>query len=294
MEDWTEYGDWAIGLAFLWGAIWGSFFNVVIHRLPDGASLSKPPSHCPSCKNPLKPWHNIPVLSWLVLRGKCGFCGTAISIRYPLVELVTGLLSAAVWILVVHSDGGALVRDVGPLALVGPFLLLFAFVGALVVITFIDLDLQIIPHKITLPFILTGPLAAFWLEPVTGLTWSYSILGAIAGGGIIWLVIEGYFWVRKREGMGGGDFMMLAMLGSWLGVECIIFILLAASLQGLAAAGLFVLARPSAEDGAEDEDESLRYMAIPFGPFLALGGLEWLFFKPWIMEVIYGLYGIEA
>ena len=279
MEAWTEYGDWAIGLAFLWGAIWGSFFNVVIHRLPDGASLSKPPSHCPNCKNPLKAWHNIPVVSWLLLRGKCGFCQTPISIRYPLVELVTGLLSAAVWVLVVSTDGGTLVRDVGPLALVGPFLLLFAFVGALVVITFIDLDLQIIPHKITLPFILSGPLASFWLEPVTGLTWSYSILGAIAGGGIIWLVIEGYFWVRKREGMGGGDFMMLAMLGSWLGVECIIFILLAASLQGLAAAGLFVLSRPS---GGEEERKTRvcgtwRFPLAPSWPSVDWSGC---FFSP--------------
>ena len=293
MEHLLNQPEWTLGVAFLWGAIWGSFFNVVIHRLPSGASLSRPPSHCPTCENTLKAWHNIPVLSWLILRGKCGYCTETISIRYPLVELVTALLSAALWALVLRVDGGSLALEVGPLALLGPFLLLFAFVGALVVITFIDLDLQIIPHKITLPFILTGPLAAFWLEPVTGLTWSTSVLGAIAGGGVIWLVIEGYFWVRKREGMGGGDFMMLAMLGSWLGVECIIFILLAASLQGLAAVAVFVLSGTSGGDNG-DEEEGLRYMAIPFGPFLALGGLEWLFFQPWIMEVIYGLYGIEG
>lgn len=301
MMEYADATEWGLIPAFLWGVIWGSFFNVVIHRLPDGKSLSTPASHCPHCGNSLKAWHNIPIVSWLVLRAKCGFCTAPISIRYPLVEAVTGLLSMAIWVLVMQTDGGALASEVGPLALVGPFLLLFAFMGALVVITFIDLDLQIIPHAITLPFIVAGPIASLWLEPVTGLTWSHSILGAILGGGIIWLIIEAYFWVRKREGMGGGDFMMLAMLGSWLGFECLVFILLAASLQGLAAAGLLLMGPkvpessdvPMEEGAGEEVDESFRYQAIPFGPFLALGGLEWLFFQPWIQEIIYGMYGLE-
>ena len=289
--------SWGLAAAGVWGLLWGSFLNVVIHRLPAGASLLHPASHCPSCGTPLKAWHNIPVLSWAILGRKCGFCGTPISVRYPLVEGVTGLFAMAIWTLVIRTDGGALLREVGVGALVGPALLLFAFVAALIAITFIDLDLQIIPHKITLPFILSGPAAALWLEPITGLTWATSIIGAIAGGAIIWILIEAYFRLRGREGLGGGDFMMLAMLGSWLGVECLVFILLAASLQGLLAAAVFFAlpktAPPAAELDEEDED-SFRYFAIPFGPFLALAGLEWLFFQPWILEVIYGLYGLEG
>ena len=282
---------WGLVPAFLWGAIWGSFFNVVIHRLPAGISLVSPPSQCPACDNKLKAIHNIPLLSWLFLRGRCGFCDTGISVRYPMVELVTGALSVAVWVVVMESDVGRMALSGQLVGAIAAYLVLFAFVGALVVITFIDLDLQIIPHKITLPFIVTGVAASFVLEPVTGLTWSRSVLGALLGGGLIWLVIEGYFLIRKREGMGGGDFMMMAMLGAWLGYESLLFILLAASLQGLVAAAM-IYGVTQVRAGKSEEDD-FRYMAIAFGPFLALGGLEWLFFEPWISEVIYGMYAME-
>ncbi|NUN14916.1 MAG: prepilin peptidase [Myxococcales bacterium] len=301
---------WSTGFAFAWGALWGSFFNVVIYRLPAGLSVITPPSHCPHCKTRLRAYHNVPVLGWLFLRGKCATCRAPISVRYPLVELLTAVLSAALWLRLASPDAGF-----DPLAAIAPFGLLFLFLGSLIVITFIDIDYRIIPHEITLPLLALGMVSSLVNVSVTGVGWKESVLGALVGGGIIWLIIQVYFWLRKVEGMGGGDFVMMAMLGAWLGYASILFILFAASLQGTVAAVVLYVSGKSLPQpaipgpgwgGSESEpdppdpgsvaqpglpDGGFRSMELPFGPFLALAGLEWLFFEPWIRTTVYALYG---
>jgi len=297
---WTaDLYNWGAVIAFIWGALWGSFFNVVIHRYPLGESLVSPGSRCPQCKTAIRAWHNIPILGWMLLRAKCAACQAPISIRYPIVETLTALLSTAVWFQV--AGGHDLGQEMILLDMVVRFLLLFVFVGSLIVITFIDLDHQIIPHVLTISGMVLGLIGSPVLEPLTGVGWQQSILGVLLGAGVIYLIIQVYFWVRKREGMGGGDFMMMGMLGAWLGFEAIVFILLAGSIQGLIGAAVMIaksgaqapLHEQEASGEENPEEVSLQYAAIPFGPFLALAGLEWLFFSSWIRPVIYGMYGLE-
>jgi leader peptidase (prepilin peptidase)/N-methyltransferase len=297
---WTvDVYNWGAVFAFIWGALWGSFFNVVIYRFPLGESLVSPGSRCPQCKTAIRAWHNIPIFGWIMLRAKCAACQAPISIRYPIVEGLTALLATAVWFQV--AGGHNLGQEMVLLDVAVRFLLLFAFVGSLIVITFIDLDHQIIPHVITINGMIWGLVASPILEPLTGVGWQESILGILLGAGVIYLIIQVYFWVRKREGMGGGDFMMMGMLGAWLGFESIVFILFAGSIQGLIGAAVMIakggaqapLHEQEASEGEELEAVSLQYAAIPFGPFLALAGLEWFFFASWIRPVIYGMYGLE-
>lgn len=308
---------WSAGLAFVWGALWGSFFNVVIYRLPAGLSVVTPPSHCPQCKTRLRAYHNVPILGWVFLRGKCATCRSPISVRYPLVELLTAVLSTALWLRFASLDPGF-----DPILAIAPFGLNFLLLGSLIVITFIDLDYRIIPHEITLPLLALGIVASLVNASATGVGWKESVLGALVGGGIIWLIIQAYFWIRKVEGMGGGDFVMMAMLGAWLGYASILFILFAASLQGtLAAIVLYVSGKslpqpanpgpgwgspapevdtqafpphmqtPETNNQAGPPEGGFRSMELPFGPFLALAALEWLFFEPWIRTTVYSLYG---
>lgn len=280
--------------AFVWGAIWGSFLNVVIHRLPAGRSLVRPASHCPRCKHELAWWQNVPIFGWFILRGRCHYCHEPISIRYPLVELLTAVLSVAVLLVSVRSVPSAELYDVLSL-----YLYRFVFVGLLVAITFIDLDLKIIPHELTITGMVVGFGGSLLFGRFTGVGFAESGIGALIGGGIIFLIIQVYFWIRKREGMGGGDFMMMGMLGAWLGYESILFILFASSMQGtLAAVVLFASghghdAAPTAESAAGEtqdpieEDASFRTMEVPFGPFLAVAALEWLFFEPQLRALLF-------
>ena len=233
---------------FAVGAIVGSFLNVCIHRLPSGESIVFPASHCPHCGEPIRPYDNIPILSYLVLRGRCRHCGDAISARYPLVELLTGL---------------AAVACVGGLGVSAHALLTFAFLCALIVITFIDLDYQIIPDAVSLPGIGVGFAAALILgQP----SWTASLAGIALGGGLLWGVAEGYHWLTGREGMGGGDIKLLAMIGAFLGWEAVPVTLMIASLAGTAVGvGLMIAQRRDSRT------------AIPFGPFLALGAACALF-----------------
>ena len=281
---------WALGLL---GLLIGSFLNVVIHRLPamlerqwwsdvaeqlqdsdsfrrtfaaeappglkqastalrraitalGALSLTKPRSRCPSCGHRIR-WHeNIPVLSWLLLRGRCSACGTRIPLRYPLVELGTGLLFATVaW-------------HFGP----RPVALLYCgMVAALVALTLIDWDTTVLPDAITLPLLWAGLVAAAlgWLP---GLTLTASLWGAVVGYLSLWSV----YWLFKlttgKEGMGFGDFKLLAALGAWLSWQAILPIVLMASVLG-AAVGLLMKVQGSLREG--------RF--VPFGPFLAGGGM---------------------
>jgi leader peptidase (prepilin peptidase)/N-methyltransferase len=248
---------------FVFGALVGSFLNVCIHRLPSGESVAFPASHCPRCDAPIKPYDNVPILSWLLLRGHCRQCAAPISLRYPLVELLGGL---------------AAVGAVCGFGLSAAALLVFAFLAALIVITFIDLDHQIIPDAISLPGIFVGFAAALLFgQP----TWSESLAGILLGGGLLWGIAEGYARLTGREGMGGGDIKLLAMIGAFLGWKAIPVTLLIASLVGTAVGLALMLAR-----GRDTK------MAIPFGPFLAAGAVCALFWGDALIAWYLGVSGL--
>jgi len=235
--------------AFVFGTCIGSFLNVCIYRIPAGMSIVRPGSSCPRCKTEIAFYDNIPILSWLLLMGKCRSCKAPIAVRYPLVELVTGLFAAASSI----SFGPT------PQALV-----VFAFIATLIVVAFIDLDHRIIPDTISLPGIPLFFLAAF---AVPDITWQARALGILAGGGSLFAVAWGYQLLTGREGMGGGDIKLLAMIGAFIGWQGILFTLFSASAIGTIA-GLLAMARSG---------KGMK-LAIPFGPFLALGAIIYLFF----------------
>jgi leader peptidase (prepilin peptidase) / N-methyltransferase len=240
--------SWFIIVASLaFGAVIGSFLNVCIHRLPRGESLVFPGSHCPHCGAPIR-WHdNVPVLSFLLLRGRCRDCRGRIRGRYPMVEA----LCAGLCLLTVLEYG--LTPSAG---------IYFVLICALVVVTFIDLDHQIIPNAITYPGIPLGVLASLVLPGMGPLD---SLIGILVGGGVLLAVALIFEWIRKKEGMGLGDVKLLAMIGSFLGWKAVVLTLLVSSFVG-AVIGYAVL-RFSGKD---------MQHPIPYGPFLVLGALIYL------------------
>ena len=222
---------------FLFGLVIGSFLNVVIARVPDGRSIMSPPSACPACGGLIRWRDNVPVLSWLWLRARCRNCEAKISWRYPAVELVTAVLFALA------------ARRIGPALDLGAALLLLA---ALVAITGIDLDHQIIPDVITLPGIAVGAGLAVALHPAA---WLDTVLGILVGGGLFLVII-----LASRGGMGGGDMKLGAMMGAFLGWKLVLLaILLGVFAGGAVAIALLVTGAKGRKD------------PVPFGPFLALG-----------------------
>lgn len=231
------------------GAMVGSFLNVCIHRLPKEESIVRPGSHCPKCKTPIQYYDNIPLLSYLLLRGKCRYCQTSISIQYPIVEAITALSSFFLFIIFGVSLS---------------FIYYFSFVAALIAITVIDLYHQIIPDVISLPGIVIGLLGSLIIPQIT--FWS-SLIGVLSGGGSLFLVATVYQWLFKREGMGGGDVKLLAMIGAFLGWKAVILTILLSSFIG-SIIGITVMFI---------KGKDFKY-AIPFGPFLALGAVISLFY----------------
>lgn len=237
--------------AFLFGAIVGSFLNVVIHRVPLGLSVVKPASRCPTCGNGISWYDNIPIFSWaILLRAKCRNCKSPISARYTLVELLMGVLSAFIWHRYAATPlANALTLDPSDLYALGvPFLMYFVFVAFLITIAFIDLEHMIIPHGIAIPGILLG-VASPWVlrqlyDPYTllghwpPLSPGQSLVGMVAGALIIVSIFVLYFAARGIPGMGGGDVTLMALVGAWLGWPALFFIFLASSVQGLLAAGV--------------------------------------------------------
>ena len=251
------------------GLCMGSFLTVVIHRLPkmreaqwraECASLAgetpapaepynlvQPRSRCPSCAAPIAAWQNIPVVSWIWLRGKCAQCKAPISFRYPAVELIAGLLSVMfAWR---FGYSGALVA-----ALV--------FGWALVALTFIDLDTQLLPDDITLPLLWAGLFANVF---GTFADLRAAVFGAIGGYLLLWTVYWGFRLIARKEGMGYGDFKLLAALGAWLGWQILPFVVVVSAGTGAIVGGLLLW---RAKQGMETR--------IPFGPYLAVGGLAGL------------------
>jgi leader peptidase (prepilin peptidase)/N-methyltransferase len=221
----------------------GSFLNVCIHRVPRKESIVSPGSRCASCGYALRWFDNVPLLSYALLRGKCRKCGAGISIRYPIVELVTSLIFLAHYM------------ALGPDILLVPRLL---FACALIVLFAIDLEHHLLPNVITLPGILVG-FAFSLLVPPGPLS---SAIGILLGGGVLWLIGEAYYRYSGQEGMGGGDVKMLAMIGAFLGWELTLVTLVLSSVLG-SVTGVAVLA-----SGRGD----MKY-ALPYGTFLALGAL---------------------
>ncbi len=236
--------------AFVFGLALGSFLNVCIYRIPLKKSIVRPPSRCPQCGAGIRFYDNIPVISYIVLLGRCRQCRTPISLRYPLVEMIIGLLSVALFI-----QFGLSLKTI----------FLFLFTAALIAIAFIDLQHKIIPELISIPGILVGLVFSFF--PSALVPPLDSLIGTVGGGGFLLLVAYGYEKVTGDEGMGMGDVKLLAMIGAWMGWKALPFIILISSLSGAAIGGLLIiLARKG------------RKYRIPFGPFLALGALGFLFF----------------
>lgn len=246
-------------MAFIFGSCIGSFLNVVIHRLPAGLSVVTPPSHCPFCERAIPFYLNIPILSYIVLRGKCGFCKTPISIRYPGVEFLTGMLG-----LVISIKFG-----VNPAAFFW-----FAFGTVLVAISFIDLDHQIIPDRLSLPGIVIFSTSFLFIPEMT---WVAVLGGIIVGGGILYAVALAYYFLRKQQGMGGGDIKLLAMIGAATGIKGVFFTLFTGSVLGTIAgvAGLIF------------DKKRGRQTKIPFGPFLSAGAIIYVL---WGKEIIFWYY----
>jgi len=275
----SEHASLYIGSVFVIGLVVGSFLNVVIYRLPlmldrewraqaadylspDDAraapsdlapmTLSTPRSACPSCRTPIAAWNNIPIVSWLILRGRCASCKSSISIRYPMVELATAILSAgAAW----HFGFGVSAACAVLLT------------WALIALTGIDLDHQLLPDDITLPLLWAGLVAAVWVGPQAGNSLPVApedaIVGAAAGYVSLWLVYHAFRLLTGKEGMGFGDFKLFAALGAWLGWKLLPMIILLAAVTG-AVLGIAMIAFKGRD----------RAAPLPFGPYLAAAG--WL------------------
>jgi leader peptidase (prepilin peptidase)/N-methyltransferase len=246
--------------AFILGACIGSFLNVCIYRIPLSKSIVAPGSMCPRCGNPIRFYDNIPILSYLWLRGRCRQCRTPVSLRYPLVELLTALLFTAV----AHRFGASVEAGI-----------YMAFSAVMVTITFIDIDHRIIPDRISLPGILLCFLAALALP---NMGWKAALLGILVGGGTLFVVAWGYSLLTGKEGMGGGDIKLLAMIGALLGWQGVVFTIFSASLLGtVVGLGLMVRTRSDMK------------LAVPFGPFLAAGALAYIFVGPELVAWYFGL-----
>ena len=247
--------------AFVFGACIGSFLNVCIARIPEASSLIYPGSNCPACHHPIRFYDNIPILSYIWLRGRCRNCSQSISFRYLMVEAVTGLMAA----LVIVYFG-----------LTVEALIYFILICALIIIIYIDLDHQIIPDSISLPGIPIGFAASFFLDT---LNYTDSLIGILLGGGLLFSIAWGYYLITRKEGMGGGDIKLLAMIGAFMGWQGVCFTIFIASVTGTIAGALLMLFA----------QKDLKF-ALPFGPFLSIGAIAYLFLGPQL--IAWYFYGI--
>jgi leader peptidase (prepilin peptidase)/N-methyltransferase len=296
--------------AFAFGAAWGSFFNVAIYRWPRGLSVVKPPSHCPYCRARIPGRLNVPIFGYLLLRGKTACCGKPLSARYPIVEALGAVLAMAVaQRFVIAADPHTPMLGAALTALC-----YFAFAGGLLVATFVDLERMEIPDEVSLPGAALGLLTAAYRDPPG------AEAAAIGAGGAFLLVQVLFVWtyeaVLGRRGMGEGDSKLMLMIGAFLGWQGAAFALFAGAAQGLVVAVFGLLAgkkltppppEPEAhelpDDPAHAADEApdepfepsdpppkwVGHLKLPFGPFLALGALEYLFFGDVLISAWLGL-----
>ena len=278
--------------AFAFGAIWGSFFNVAIYRWPRDLSVVRPPSSCPGCQAPIAARYNVPIIGYLWLRGRAACCGVPLSPRYPVVEALSGVLCLAI----AHRYIATALDETPLWVAAMTSLAYFAFVGGLIIATFVDLEFMEIPDEVSLPGAALGLATAVFREQPGA---EAAALGAGGGFLIIQLLfVWSYEHLTGRRGMGEGDSKLLMMIGAFLGWQGALFALFAGAAQGLLT---FVFTRitrlfagepptPDADSGdvADDEGEEDEvaepapeywgHFKLPFGPFLALGALEYLFF----------------
>ena len=280
-----------VAAVLLLGAVIGSFLNVVVYRLPimmerswnrecqeylgtaeaeesaaeaEPLSLVRPGSHCPACQRPVRPWENIPLLSYLLLRGRCAGCGVRISPRYPVVEGITAVLSA-----VVALRFGFSVETAAALL----------FTWSLVALAAIDLDHRLLPDNITLPLLWVGLLLSIdgvFVPPTT------AILGAAAGYGVLWLVYHLFRLATGKEGMGYGDFKLLATLGAWVGWQGLPLVILLSSVVGSVVGVVLIATLGRGRD-----------YQIPFGPYLAAAGWITLLWGQDILDAYLGFSGVS-
>jgi leader peptidase (prepilin peptidase)/N-methyltransferase len=301
-------------VATIFGLLWGSFLNVVIYRAPRGLSVVRPPSTCPACQTLIAPYDNIPVVSWLLLRGKARCCGAKISVRYPLVELMGGLLSLAIFEVVAHP----LPLDTPWFRAGAVFLAYFTLALALVAAAFIDAEHMYLPDPITLGGTVLGVVTA----TLRGMSLRTSVTGAIVGFVMLWLpFIVIYPRLRGRQGMGLGDAKLIMLAGAWFGSGGAFFTIMAGAIQGtLGAVAIYLtvgkIEEPEAvradreelqKAAAEGDTEAAQILAddplgeapaeglsqarLPFGPFLILAMLEFLFFGERIERAYRGFIG---
>lgn len=343
----TDLPAWALrAFAFVFGALWGSFFNVAIHRWPRDMSVVSPPSHCPSCQSPIPAWRNIPIVGYLLLRGRAACCGARLSPRYLLVELSGAVLCLALAErYVIQAEPGATLAATSLTTL-----LFFAFVGGLLIATFVDLEWMEIPDEVSIGGAALGLATVSLREP--GPDAVDAALGA-GGGFLLVQLLLVWSWERLtgRRGMGEGDSKLLMFIGAFLGWQGMLFALVAGAFQGLLIAGVVLASGrrlgPSSDtaphpealtevdpeadadahaEGQEDaalrvtdgtvaqkdgpdrlevkdrhgrllfeyvvlaEDDGLGRRKIPFGPFLALAALEFLFFGEPLIELYLGFF----
>ncbi|MBF0302808.1 MAG: prepilin peptidase [Desulfamplus sp.] len=248
-----------IAAVFVFGASIGSFLNVCIYRIPKGESIVFPGSFCPVCKSSIPFYLNIPIISFIILFGKCKNCHTSISVRYPLVEFITAIFAVATFI-----KFGLTIESI----------FWFAFISVLIVISVIDIDLQIIPDILSISGIFIFALAPLIVPQITIID---TMLGILMGGGSLYLVAVVYYLIRKDEGMGGGDIKLLAMIGAATGWKGVVFTIFVSSLLGTVAGVIIMLATQKA-------DSKLR---IPFGPYLAGGALIYIFHGEFLISLYF-------
>ncbi len=233
----------------------GSFLNVCIYRLPVSKSIVFPGSMCPACGTAIRYYDNVPLLGYLWLGGRCRQCRSPISIRYPLVELLTGAIAVGLF-----TKYGLSIEAV----------VYFAFACVLIVVAFIDIDHRIIPDRISLPGIVIFFLAAL---AVPSMSWLDALLGAAIGGGSLFVVAVVYHLLTRKEGMGGGDIKLLAMIGALIGWKGVLFTIFVSSAVGtLSGLAIMMATRQNMK------------LAIPFGPFLSIGALAYVFFGPQLIS----------
>ncbi len=241
-------------LIFMMGSVFGSFLNVCIYRIPRNISIIFPSSFCPNCKKNIPFYYNIPIFGYFLLKGKCKYCKEKISFRYPVVEALSGIFA----ILCYHNWNSYIA------------FIHFLFISSLIVISYIDIDFQIIPDIISLPAILISILLSILVFNRDVLI---TLIATILGGGIFWLIGKLYELFAKKEGLGGGDVKLMAFFGAYLGIKSILFIIFVSSFLGTIY-GLALIAF---------KGKKTSY-AIPFGPFLSFGALLYLFYGEEIIK----------
>jgi len=243
------------------GLMVGSFSNVCVYRIPRGESVVFPSSHCPRCNHDIAWYDNIPLLSWFILGRKCRHCSCHISARYPLLEVLMGMSWA--WLAFYYGFNPVLLQAI-------------VLISLLWILTLIDLETGLLPNALTFPGILAGLLFAWWFGAFID-----AVIGAIAGYSVFWLVAKVFLLVTGKEGMGYGDFKLLAMLGAFMGWQALPFIVFVSSFVGaIVGIGYLKLANKD------------RHAEIPFGPYLAFAGMVWFVwgesFLQWYMPLIMG------